>query len=160
MSDTDLTIERVFDAPRDRVWRAWTDAAHLRQWWAPRPWETVDAVVEPRPGGRFFTHMRGPEGEDAPNEGCFLDAVANKRLVWTSALRGGWRPNASGPEGCGGIVFTAIMTLSDAGAGRTRYHVVVMHPDAASARLHAEMGFHEGWGTCADQLGAVAAALA
>ena len=70
------------------------------------------------------------------------------------------RPNDLGPEGCGGLAFTAIMSLEDAGDGKTLYRAVAMHRNQTDSETHAKMGFHDGWGTCADQLGEVAEALA
>jgi len=80
-------------------------------------------------------------------------------IAWTNALMGGYRP-AAAIEDCGGFPFTAIVTLEDAGDGRTRYRAVALHRNQADAETHASMGFHEGWGTCADQLGEVAKELA
>ena len=51
--ETDLVLERVLDAPRDLVWRAWTDPELMKIWWAPRPYQTPEIEVELRPGGRF-----------------------------------------------------------------------------------------------------------
>ena len=155
----DLTLERLFDAPRDLVWRAWTDPEQLRKWWAPKPYEIAECEMDLRPGGKFHTRMIGPEGFDSSGTGCFLEVVDGERLVWTSALGEGWRPNALAPEDCGGLAFTAIVTFEDAGEGRTRYRAVAMHKDAEDSEAHAGMGFHEGWGTCADQLGEVARTL-
>ena len=58
----DLVLERVLDAPPEKVYRAYTDPAILSQWFAPKPWTISDAVVEPRPGGRFNFVMHGPDG--------------------------------------------------------------------------------------------------
>ena len=156
----DLTLERLFDAPRDLVWRAWTDPEQLRKWWAPKPYEIAECEMDLRPGGKFHTRMIGPEGFDSSGTGCFLEVVDGERLVWTSALGEGWRPNVLAAEDCGGLAFTAIVTFEDAGEGRTRYRVTAMHKNAQDSEAHARMGFHEGWGTCADQLGAVSATLA
>ena len=155
----DLTLERLFDAPRDLVWRAWTDPEQLRKWWAPKPYETAECEMDLRPRGKFYTRMIGPDGFDVSGTGCFLEVVDGERLVWTSALGEGWRPNALATEDCGGLAFTAIVTFEDAGEGRTRYRAVAMHKDAKDSEAHAGMGFHEGWGTCADQLGEVARTL-
>ena len=157
---TDLMLERLLDAPRALVWRAWTDPEHVKLWWAPRPYQTPEVDMDLRPGGKFFTHMTGPDGFDNQGTGCFLEVVEGERVVWTSALGEGWRPNDLGPADCGGFPFTAIMTFEDNGDGRTRYRAVAMHRNAADSEAHAKMGFHEGWGTCADQLGEVAMALA
>lgn len=160
MADThDLVIERIFDAPRELVWRAYTRPEHIRKWWAPRPYQTVECELELRPGGIFHTRMVGPDDFDSPVDGCILEVVDGEKLVWTTALVRGYRPTTEPPHGCGAFVFTAVMTLEDAGAGKTRYRVAAMHKDAADASTHAEMGFHDGWGTCATQLGEVAAGL-
>jgi uncharacterized protein YndB with AHSA1/START domain len=113
-----------------------------------------------RPGGRFYTRMTGPDGFDFRGTACFLDVVEGERIVWTSALGEDYRPNDLGPAGCGAFPFTAIVTLTDAGEGRTLYRAVAMHANQADRDTHEKMGFHDGWGTCAEQLGEVAAGLA
>ena len=158
--ETDLVLERLLDAPRALVWKAWTSPEHLRRWWAPRPYQTPECEMDLRPGGAFYTRMTGPDGFDEAGTGCFLEVVEGERIVWTSALRGGYRPNALDATGCGAFPFTAIVTLEDSGDGRTRYRAVAMHANRADRDTHEKMGFHDGWGTCADQLGEVAAELA
>jgi uncharacterized protein YndB with AHSA1/START domain len=156
---SDLVLERVLDAPRDLVWKAWSTPEHLKQWWAPKPYETPECEMDLRPGGKFYTRMTGPDGFDSSGTGCFLEVVEGEKVVWTSALGEGWRPNED-PSDCGGFPFTAIVTLEDIADGKTRYKAVAMHRNEADRESHAKMGFHEGWGTCADQLGALAAELA
>jgi uncharacterized protein YndB with AHSA1/START domain len=159
VSDYDLVLERMLDAPRDLVWKAWTDPELMKRWWAPKPYETPEVEMDLRPGGRFYSRMIGPDGFDSGGEGCFLEVVEGERIAWTSALLGGYRP-AGKIEDCGGFPFTAIVTFEDNGDGRTRYKAVAMHKDQADTDTHAQMGFQEGWGTCADQLGEVARELA
>lgn len=160
MSDTnDLKLERLLDAPRDLVWRAWTDPEHIKRWWAPRPYTTPEVAIELRPGGRFATHMTGPDGFDFKGESCILEVVEGERIVWSSALLRGYRPASFAADGAG-FPFTAIHTFEDAGNGQTRYTATVLHKDSDDAQAHAAMGFHDGWGTCADQLGEVARSLA
>ena len=155
----DLVLERVLDAPRRLVWKAWTTPEHLKRWWAPRPYETPDCEMELRPGGKFYTRMTGPDGFEESGTGCFLEIVEGEKLVWTSALGEGYRPNELDAAGCGAFPFTAIVTLEDAGEGRTRYRAVAMHASQADRDTHERMGFHDGWGTVASQLGEVAAGL-
>ena len=157
----DLVLERMLDAPRHLVWKALTTPEHLRQWWAPRPYQTTECEIDLRPGGIFFTRMVGPDNFDTGTggAGCVLEVVTQEKFVWTSALLPGFRPPESDPADCGGFPFTAIMTLEDAGDGKTRYTATAMHRNEADRETHAKMGFHEGWGTCADQLGEVAAGL-
>ena len=155
----DLVIERLLDAPRALVWRAWTTPEHLRRWWAPRPYETPECEMDLRPGGAFYTRMTGPDGFDEAGTSCFLEVVEGERIVWTSALGAGYRPSDLPPAGCGAFAFTAIVTLADAAGGGTLYRAVAMHANAADRDAHERMGFHDGWGTVAGQLGEVAAGL-
>lgn len=155
----DLVLERTLDAPLDLVWKAWTDPEHMKRWWAPKPYETPEIEMDLRPGGIFYTRMTGPDGFDAKGSGCFLEVVEREKIVWTSALGPGYRPNDMGEPGCGSFPFTAIITFEDTGDGKTRYQAVAMHKDTADRDVHEKMGFHEGWGTCAAQLEQVAAGL-
>ena len=154
----DLVVERLLDAPRRLVWKAWTDPEHLRQWWAPRPYQTPECEMDLRPGGIFRTRMTGPDGFEFDGTGCFLEVVEGERITWTSALLPGFRPAADIAD-CGGFPFTAVVTLEDAEGGKTLYRAVAMHRNEADRDTHAKMGFQEGWGTCAEQLGEVAAGL-
>lgn len=155
---TDLVLERTLNAPRNLVWKAWTDAEYLKQWWAPRPYQTPDVEMELRPGGRFYTRMTGPDGFDQAGMGCFLEVTEGEKIVWTNTLLPGYRP-AGDIEDCGGFPFTAILTFEDTGDGRTRYRAVALHRNAVERETHEKMGFHDGWGTCADQLAEIAAGL-
>ena len=156
----DLILERTLDAPRDLVWKAWTTPEYVKQWWAPKPYETPELEMDMRPGGKFYTRMTGPDGFDSAGTGCFLEVIEGEKVVWTSALGPGYRPTDLDPSDCGGFPFTAIVTFEDEAGGRTRYKAVALHRNAADRDAHEKMGFHEGWGTCAAQLGEVAAALA
>ena len=149
----DLVLERVVDVPRELVWRAWTEPEHLKKWFTPVPWQTVDCEIDLRPGGIFRTVMRSPEGQEYPNVGCYLEVVANERLAWTNTLEAGFRPSReeSDPATCGGLIFTAVIALEAQGKG-TKYTALVMHKDEDSRKKHADMGFHDGWGTALDQL--------
>jgi uncharacterized protein YndB with AHSA1/START domain len=152
--DLDLVITRRLDVPRALVWRAWTDPVHLKEWWCPKPWTTEVKAFDFVPGGAFHTLMTGPDGDTSDNPGAFLEIVPQAKIVFTSALVGGWRPAAS-PW----MPMTAIITMADEGAG-TRYVATVMHPDEATRAKHAEMGFADGWSICIDQLATFARALA
>ena len=151
MSDTDLILTRSLTASPPQIWRAWTEPALLRQWFAPRPVETVDAVVDLRPGGRFYTLMRLPDGTDLPNEGCILLIEPNRRLIMTDCLHAGFRPAAK-------PLFTVEITLARQGTG-TAYQAHAWHARPEDAAHHADMGFHEGWGTATSQLEALAKTL-
>jgi uncharacterized protein YndB with AHSA1/START domain len=153
----DLSLERTIDAPRSLIWKVWTDPDHLKTWWAPAPWTTSQCEMDLRPGGIFRTVMRSPEGQEFPHVGCFLELIENERLVITNALEPGYRPAraAVGKDGeipdCADIPFTSILTLKERD-GKTHYSIVVLHRDEVDRRRHEDMGFHDGWNTCLDQL--------
>jgi uncharacterized protein YndB with AHSA1/START domain len=153
----DLVLERVVDIPTELVWRAWTMPEHVKRWFTPVPWKTVECEIDLRPGGVFRTVMRSPEGQDFPNLGCYLEVVENERLVWTTALAPGYRPAASNAvqDPCGVGFFTAVITLESLGKG-TKYTALAMHGDAEGRKNHEKMGFHDGWGKALDQLVALA----
>jgi uncharacterized protein YndB with AHSA1/START domain len=144
----DLVLERVVDVPPSLVWMAWTQPKHVTKWFTPAPWKTISCEIDLRPGGRFHTVMQSPEGENFPNDGCFLEVVENERLVWTDALAPGYRPITLQPEQ---LTMTCILTLEPHGKG-TKYTAVAMHKDEADVKRHEDMGFHSGWGKALDQL--------
>jgi uncharacterized protein YndB with AHSA1/START domain len=95
--ELDLTLVRTVDVPPSFVWDAWTQPELLKRWFCPLPWQTVEAEIDLRPGGIFRTVMRGPDGTEFPNTGCFLEVVPARRLVWTGALGPDFRPQVFGP---------------------------------------------------------------
>jgi len=140
----DLVLERNIDVPRELVWKVWTTPEHLKHWFCPKPWLVTECELDPRPGGIFRTVMRGPEGQEFPNLGCYLDVVPNERLVFTDALLPGFRPSEK-------PFFTAILDLFPSGGG-TRYVATALHRDEAGRKQHEEMGFQDGWGTVVTQM--------
>jgi uncharacterized protein YndB with AHSA1/START domain len=145
----DLVLERVVDVSPELVWMAWTEPEHLKKWFTPAPWTTVDCEIDLRPGGVFRTVMRSPEGEDFPGQGCYLEVVPHRRLVWTDALEAGYRPAREDPRSS--FRFTATLLLEPHGSG-TKYTAIAMHQDQASCEKHEAMGFQTGWGKALDQL--------
>jgi len=161
MAETlDLVLERTLDAPVDLVWKAYTDPQHLKQWFAPKPYEISEIELDLKPGGIFRFRMVGPDGFDTGHgtPGCVLEVVEGQKLVWTSALGPGFRPNEAG-EGCESFPMTAVITFADAGDGKTAYKAVALHKDVADKEAHDNMGFQDGWGTTARQLEELARSL-
>ncbi len=81
MSEQDFTITREFDAPRELVFKAWTDCSHFSQWWGPRDFTTSHCSIDARPGGRWHSAMRSPEGNDFWSSGTFVELDAPSRFV-------------------------------------------------------------------------------
>jgi len=150
-ADRELVLTRLINAPRAKVYRAWTDPALLKQWFAPKPYTTPIVEIDVRPGGSAYFVMRGPDGKDLPNRGVYLEVVPNEKLVSTDAYVKAWEPSEK-------PFMTLILTFEDEG-GKTRYTARVRHWTLADREAHEKMGFHEGWGLCTDQLEALVAKI-
>jgi uncharacterized protein YndB with AHSA1/START domain len=146
--ELDLLLERVVDVPRELVWKAWTQPEHIKKWFTPAPWKTIDCEIDLRPGGIFSTVMQSPEGQNFPNTGCFLEVVEHEKLVFTSVLLPGFRPAM--PD-AGGFPMTAVVIFEPHENG-TKYTALALHSDDEGRKKHEAMGFHEGWGKALDQL--------
>lgn len=142
--ELDLVLEREIDVPVELVWKAWTTPKHLKEWFVPKPWSISSVEMDLRPGGKFNTVMRSPEGQEFPNQGCYLEVVPYERLVFTDTLLPGFRP---APE----PFFTGVLQLERMGSG-TRYTAIAIHGNGDTRKKHEEMGFHQGWGTVASQM--------
>lgn len=141
----DLALDRIIHAPRAAIWRCYAEPALLEKWFCPKPWYVSDAVVDLRVGGEFSSIMHGPEGEEFPNTGVFLEIVPQEKLVFTDAFVPGWRPS-------GKPFMVAEIALSDHADGQTRYLATARHWTEEARKEHEAMGFYEGWGAAADQL--------
>ena len=146
-SDRDLVLTRLIDAPPEKVYRAWTDAELLKQWFAPLPWTTPFAALDVRPGGTSLIVMRDPEGNDMPNSGVYLEVVPNERLVVTDAYTSAWEPSEK-------PFMTLILTFENQD-GKTRYTALARFWTVADREAHEKMDFQTGWIICADQLTAL-----
>lgn len=150
-TDRELVLTRLIDAPRETLYRCWTEPALMKQWFAPKPYETPVVEVDVRAGGANLIVMRGPDGQDMPNRGIYLEVVPNERLVFTDAFTEAWQPSAK-------PFMTAILTFEPQG-DKTLYTARVRHWTVEDREAHEKMGFNQGWGICTDQLAALAATL-
>ncbi len=143
--DLDLSISRIIRAPRAAIWHAWSDKASFEQWWIPAPTLCKVVAMDMAPGGAFETRMSENGGEFGPHlDACFLAVEEGRKIVFTNALTGGWRPAAQ-------PFMTAIITFTDHAEG-TEYLAHVMHKSPQDRKMHDELGFFDGWGTVIGQL--------
>ena len=144
--ERDLEINRVIKASRQAIWQAWTRPEQFAKWWVPEPEVCRIVAMDVRPGGAMVTEIAaGPDEAFGPHmSACYLEVVEGRRIVFTNALVGGWRP-AEQP------FITAVITLDDHDLG-TAYRAVVMHKSPEDRGMHQELGFYDGWGTVAGQL--------
>ena len=150
-SDRELVLTRIIDAPREKLFRAWTEPELLKQWFAPLPCTTPVAETEVRPGGASLFVMRDPEGNEFPSRGVYLEVVNNERLVFTDAYTKAWEPSDK--------PFMTVILTFEAEGNKTKYTARVRHWTVADREAHEKMGFHQGWGQRADQLAALVAKL-
>jgi uncharacterized protein YndB with AHSA1/START domain len=143
--DRDLVLTRTIDAPREKIFKAWTVPSLMKQWFAPAPFTTPLVETDVRPGGSNYIVMRDPSGNEYPSRGVYLEIVPNEKIVFTDAFVNAWEPSEK-------PFFVCILTFEDLGNGKTKYTAVARHWTVADREAHEKMGFHEGWGQCADQL--------
>lgn len=79
----DLVITRIFDAPRELVWKAWTDPERMKLWWGPKEFTSPACTMDLRVGGRYHFCMRSPQGQDFWTTGVYREIVPPSRLVYT-----------------------------------------------------------------------------
>jgi uncharacterized protein YndB with AHSA1/START domain len=139
-ADRVLVITRIFDAPRELVFKAWTDADHLVRWMGPRGFKSTVIHSDARPGGAYRIHMLGPEGDDHWTQGIFREIVEPERLV----MSGGWadaQGNPTSPE--------TLLTLTfEEHAGKTK---LTLH-QAVFESLTARDAHRGGWNSSLDRL--------
>jgi uncharacterized protein YndB with AHSA1/START domain len=142
----DLVLTRTFDAPRALVFRAWTDAKQLAQWWGPHGFTNPVCEFDARPGGAIRIHMRGPDGVVYPMTGTVREVVEPERLVFASAV----------PDEDGRPIFEVLTTVTFAEqAGTTTLTVraqVVSKTPGAERYLR---GMSAGWTQSLERLAAV-----
>lgn len=147
----ELVLARLIDAPVAAVWRCWTEPELMKRWFTPRPWKTVEVNGEVRAGGGTLLVMESPEGQRFPNPGQYLEVVPERRLVFTDAYLGDWKPSEK-------PFMTAVLSFEPAG-NKTRYVARVRHFTKADRDDHEARGFQGGWGMATEQLEEVARSL-
>jgi uncharacterized protein YndB with AHSA1/START domain len=128
-----IEIIRVYDAPRELVWRAWTEPAELVQWWGPSGWSTpLDTVtMEVRPGGTFRLTSISDEGAEMPVAGVYREVVEPERLVLEEPPEHAWHEGS-----------VSTVTFTDLGEGRTEVALRATIQTTDEMRLTAERGMH------------------
>ena len=132
-SDREIVIRRVFDAPRELVFEAWTDPEQVVQWWGPRGFTTTIQEMDVRPGGVWRFVMHGPNGTNYDNKVVFVEVVKPERLVYDH----GPGDESDSPQ------FHVTVTFEEEG-GRTRLTLRLVFASAAERDSAVEFGALEG----------------
>jgi uncharacterized protein YndB with AHSA1/START domain len=140
---TELITTRIFDAPREVVFRAWTDPVRLKRWWGPRGFTNPVCEVDVRPGGAIRIDMRAPDGVVYPMTGTFIEIVEPERLVFTSsALDNNGEPLFE--------VLNRVTFAEEGGKTKLTVHVRVSKVRGEAAPHLA--GMEQGWSMTLDRL--------
>jgi uncharacterized protein YndB with AHSA1/START domain len=146
--EQELTITRTLDAPRELVFKMWTDPKCVAAWWGPKGFTNPVCELDVRPGGAILIHMRAPDGKVYPMTGVYQEIVAPERIVFTST--------ALDEEGHPLFEVLTTVTFAEQG-GKTKQTLqarVIMRTDKAAPYL---AGMEMGWGQSLDRLTAYVA---
>jgi len=142
-----IVITRVFDAPRELVWKAWTEPEHFARWYGPKGFTTPVCRIDLRVGGKYLNCMRSPQGQDFWSTGVFREVVAPERLVMT-----GSRADKDGNVDADWPMETQISVAFEEDDGRTKVTLKHVGMPAGKGRDMAEAGWNESLDKLADVL--------
>lgn len=147
-SEREIVITRIFNAPRELVFKAWTDPQHIAQWWGPKGFTTRVTEMELRPGGQWCYVMVAPDGTEYPAKGVFREIVPSERIVTSDEFGEGIEKvlDIDLPQGM--VTTTTFENLE----GKTKLTIRIVHESADDRRKHEEMGVLGGWNSSLDCL--------
>ena len=128
-ADREIVVSRVFGAPRELVWEAWTNPKHVANWWGPTGFTTTIEKMDVRPGGEWKHVMQGPDGTDYLNHSVFTEVVKPERIVFS---------NEGGKQGAPEVQFESTWTF-DALGDKTRMTVRMVFATAAQRNTVVEV---------------------
>jgi uncharacterized protein YndB with AHSA1/START domain len=152
-----MTITRVFDAPRELVWKAWTDPKYVMQWWGPKGFTCPTCKIDFRVGGKFLISMKSPDGQEFYNGGEYHEIVPHEKIVSSMYFADANGNKVEAAEL--GIEHTAIEDAYDAtlfedmGNGQTKL-TFIGNETAEDAKASGQA---EGWNQILDKIDAVIA---
>ena len=150
-------ISRVFDAPREQVWKAWTDPGELRRWWGPRGFTVHSCRVDLRPGGMFLYGMSAPDGTDMWGKFIYREIAAPEKLVFIVSFsdpKGGVTRHPGSPGWP--LYLLSTVEFEAQGPRKTKVSVTWLPHDATDAERRTfdegRDSMKQGWGGTLDQL--------
>lgn len=160
---TEFVISRTFNAPRELVWRAWTEPAQLARWWGPHQFTATVPTLDLRVGGAYRYVMHGPDGMEYPMSGTFTEVVPPERLVMAIDLSDhpDWWFAQVMPEAVENhhlLDHVQTITFEEVGA-QTRVTVTAHFATPEILACMAKLGMNEGWSQSLEKLTALLPAL-
>lgn len=151
-SGRELVLTRVIDAPREAVFKAWTDQKEMERWWGPKDFTLPYCKIDLRPGGSVHYCMHSPDGRDYWGKGVYLEIVEPERLVisdvFSDELGNTVQPEAYGMSPDWPAETLVTVTFDDLGGGRTG---ITLH-QSVSRQLAESTGARQGWEESLDRL--------
>jgi uncharacterized protein YndB with AHSA1/START domain len=148
-SEREIVIIRIFNAPRNLVFKVWTEAQHITQWWGPKGFTTTVKEMDFRPGGNWHYVMHGPDGTEYPAKGSFREIVQLEKIVTTDEFEEGFDQVVKADLPSGPMVVTSL--FEDLG-NKTRLTLRILHSTAEDRHKHEKMGVIGGWNSSFDCL--------
>jgi len=160
-NNNNLKIERIFNAPVEKVWEAWTNPELIKQWWGPEGFTAPSIKLDLEVGGKYIFAMRGPEGSEWDNTmysaGEFKEIIPNQTIVLSDyfADEQGNKiaPQASGQDQDFPDEQTVTISFDKLSDGKTKLVIEYPVPDSQEAReAMLKSGMVEGWNSSLDKL--------
>ncbi len=161
--DQKIVFSRVFDAPREKVWEAWTDPEIAKKWWGPKDFTAPSMKIDLKVGGKYIYCMHGPAGTDFDKDmysaGEFKEIVPNEKLVVTDYFSDE-NGNLVDPTTYGmGENFPkesiVTVTFEEVDDNKTKLSIIYMPESEAAAEAMKKTGMDEGWNQTLDKLAEV-----
>lgn len=163
-ADRPFVIARTFNAPRTLVWKAFTDPAHLAQWWGPKGFKMLACNLDLRPGGTFHYGMQSPDGHKMWGKFIYREIVVPERLVHTVSFSDENQGVTRHPMSPTWPLETLASTTFTEHAGKTTIAVRWMPHNASAQERNtfdsAHDSMRQGWTGTMDQLDAYLATIA
>lgn len=162
--DNALVIERVFNAPRQAVWEAWTTPSQIEQWWGPEGFTAPSVKIDLKVGGKYIYAMKGPEGSQWDkvmySAGVFQEIVPNEKIVVTDYFSDEEGNKADpvdfGQDPDSPDEMRSVITFEDAGEGKTKLTITYPKPEnEAQLQAMLKSGMKEGWASSLNKLAKV-----
>lgn len=139
LANKNLNVTREFNAPVEKVWKAWTDSTLLDQWWAPKPWKAQTKIMDFKAGGQWLYCMVGPNGEQSWCNVAFKTVAAQQNFSAASSF--------SDDEGNSIPDFPVMYWLNEFSATATgsKVTITISFDDIADLEKIVAMGFEGGF---------------
>jgi uncharacterized protein YndB with AHSA1/START domain len=155
-----MIVTRVFDAPRELVWKAWTDPKYVMQWWGPKGFTAPFCTIDFRVGGKFLYCMRAPDGQEGWVGGEYHEIVLHEKIVssmyFADSKGNRIEPEQDGTEHEAIDGVHDVVLFEDIGNGQTKLTFI----GNETMQNAIKTGQLEGWKEILDKVAAVVAGLA